>query len=451
MSSINKSRREFLKATAVSSVALSSLGLQLNIANVNAAGVSDYKALVCIFLAGGNDGFNMFMPTSEAEYNTYSSSRQTMAIPLANILPVNNVEYGFHPGMPEVQSLFNNNNLVIVANTGALIEPTTLDDINSKTVVTPIQLFSHRDQEQFWHSLDPTGQYQTGWAGRLEEKNYAAVDDSLPINFSLSGNNLWQSGSNSVPYTMSSAGAITLDDIDAESSDPTIQQRSAVFNSLLSKEYTDPLMQHYADTQKISNVLSEKVDTALALNNNININWPDNKVSAALKTVAQLIEAKTSLAEQNRQIFYITFGGWDTHGNQLESHQQLLTELSQSLQAFYDATTAMGLQDSVTTFTASEFGRTLTTNGDGTDHGWGNHHLVMGGAVDGGKIVGKMPDLTIGGDDDYSDGRIIPTTSIDSYGATLTSWLGVNADALNKIFPNLKNFPANEKDLKIFV
>lgn len=444
------SRRNFIKYSAASAVIAPTT---FTFSSMSHASADDFKALVCINLVGGNDSFNMFIPADD-RYNSYAQSRQGMSIlqeSLLTVSPVNGSanEFGFHPAMSGCQSLFDNNKLSVISNIGALITPTTKTDIANKLHPTPTQLFSHIDQKNFWFTLNGEGNYLEGWGGRLQ--NYFETDNAIPINISLTGNNLWQSTQVATPYIVSPNGAVVLQATatDEAMPEPAVVNRRAALNRLLqaAKIHPHPMVKEFSNVQEKANNRSTIVNTALA--NNIvddGVTWPSNPLAVRLKAIVQLIAARSDLAN-NRQIFNVDFSDWDTHNTQLTTHSELLSDLSLSLAAFQQALENIGAADMVTTFTMSEFGRTLTSNGDGTDHGWGGQQLVMGAAVDGGKVFGQYPDLTIDGPDDFGRGRIIPTTPVDAYGATLATWFGVEQQDLAAIFPNLDNFDSSEHDI----
>ncbi|HSC68137.1 MAG TPA: DUF1501 domain-containing protein [Cellvibrio sp.] len=456
MNTITHNRRHFLKQAA--SIALgssaaytTSAGLQLANALVDPAG--SYKALVCIFLFGGNDAFNMLVPTGDDEYAAYKASRQTLAIEQDKLLPLTNisgtgVQLGFHSAMPQAQQLFNSGKLALLANVGALVEPVSKTTYQGKKVLLPPQLFSHNDQQNFLQSLQSSAR-RNGWAGRAADAMQSMnTNQKLSMNISLTGSNIWQSGSNVVPYSIDAAGIKELENFNKKSKDARELSRVQVYQALLAQQQENIFQREYARTQTLAWDLAGDVKTALDAQTPLQTIFPaGNPLAANLKMVAQMISARSSL-QVTRQTFFIGMGDFDTHGDQLRRHDILLAQLSAALEAFYNATVELGIADQVTTFTTSDFGRTLTSNGDGTDHGWGSHQMVMGGAVKGGEVYGTFPDLVIGGKDDAGEGRIIPTTSMDQYAATLANWYGLSADKFIEVFPNLARF--NNTDLGFF-
>ncbi len=446
---LNERRRfiqQLLASPFASRAAFGSLA-SLSAGSLLAADNDDYRALVCVFLLGGNDSFNMFVPTSTNEYNEYAIARQNLAVDrdsLLGINPLNNdgASYGFHPAMPEVRNLFDSGDLAIAANVGALVEPTTREDVANKLVQLPPNLFSHNSQQNFWQSVKAAETQTIGWAGRIADR-FSTINASalLPMNISLTGANLLQIGQDSRSFNTTASGAIAFAGSNRES-------RSAMLQSLYAKTSDNLFQDSFSETMNRSIQFSNVLDSALANTPAPTSNFSDNRLAQNLKAVAHLIAARNELSMQ-RQIFFVGFGGWDTHGGQLNTHPELLASLSSALASFNTEMRSIGCHDNVTTFTASDFGRTLTSNGDGSDHGWGSHQLIMGGAIAGQQIHGNMPSLVIEGPQDVGRGRIIPDSSVDQYGATLARWFGVAENDLNLIFPNLANF--EQRDLGLFL
>ncbi|MCP4982756.1 MAG: DUF1501 domain-containing protein [Gammaproteobacteria bacterium] len=414
-----------------------------------AATGGEYRALVCVFLLGGNDSFNMVVPRSTAEYNEYAAARQNLAITQTDLLPLNpllgdGADYGLHPSMPEIQTLFNNTDLSITANVGALVTPTTRNQYINNAVPLPPNLFSHNSQQNFWQSVQAFGAQNVGWSGRMAElleSTYPA--GALPINISMTGANLLQVGETSTAYNVSAAGAPNINGFGANARRAAVEAMYAASNS----NQTHLFESAFARTMSRSFSLVDTLRTALAITPAPTTLFEADGLSQNLRMVAHIIAARTSLNMQ-RQVFFVGYGGWDTHDSQLTRHVDLLATVSRALSAFQAEMQAINCNDNVTTFTASDFGRTLTSNGDGSDHGWGSHQLVMGGAVAGQNIIGNMPPLVIDGPEDSGRGRIIPSLSVDQYGAALARWFGVPEDQLDAIFPNLANF--NERNIGLF-
>jgi len=456
----NFNRRRFLKCAAAGGLAYAfgRTPQAVSAATISSsAAFADYKALVCVFLFGGNDSFNMVVPRSAAEYGVYAASRQNLAIAPASLLPINSLVpdpngalYGLHPSMSELATLFEQDEkCAIVANLGPLIEPTTKAQYQAKATHLPPQLFSHNDQQDQWHALKGEATLKSGWGGRIADALLAPgaatpLTQSLAVNLSLSGQTLFQAGVTSVPYTMGATGPVPF--FGLEGADAYTLARRAAFERILSANHATVYERAYATVQQRALQGAARINDALASVRSPNAvpfatAFPTTPLGQQLKTVAELIATRDQL-EVSRQIFFVAIGGFDTHDAQTQDQPQLLGNLSSCLAAFYRATVELGIAAGVTTFTQSDFGRTLTSNGDGTDHAWGGNQLVIGGAVAGRTLYGRYPLLQIDGPDDVGGGRMIPTTSSDQYAATLARWFGVADSALTSVAPHLGNFTA---------
>lgn len=440
-------RRSFLK---VGTRALASSGLLATLGAMERAlaacpPTGDYRALVCVFLYGGNDAFNWLVPRDVAGHGTYAASRRGLALSRASLLPImptnaGAAEYGVHPSCTGIQSLFNEGSASFVANVGSLIRPVTRAAFRAESVELPPHLFSHSDQQTQWMTAYPQSGEPVGWAGRVADLlSSQACNPRLAVNISLNGNNIWQGGRNTVQYALSPYGAPELDVV----ADTGYRggARRAAFLDLLTQGGGDGhlLARELATTQRRAIDLAAFVNAGLGSVPNLSTTFPNSRLGNQLRMVAKMVRARQAIGV-SRQLFFVGFGSWDQHDNLLSDHAWNLTELSQALRAFQTALVEINAQNLVTTFTASDFGRTLTSNGDGSDHGWGGHALVMGGAVRGRQIFGTMPDLALEGPDDAGEGRIIPTLSTDQYAATLARWFGVAESDLPLVFPNLGNF-----------
>lgn len=449
-------RRELLRKAsclALGSSALYATSAQFQLANALTQPANDYKALVCIFLFGGNDAFNMLVPRGNSEYAAYKSTRQTLAIEQADLLsitPATNkgMEFGLHPSMSGAQQLFASGKLALLANVGALVEPVTRTSYQGNKALLPPQLFSHNDQQTFLQSLQSSAR-RNGWAGRAADAMLSVnTNKKLSMNVSLSGSNIWQSGASVTPYSIDAGGIKELENFNTKTTDARELSRIQIYKTLLAQQQENIFQREFARTQTLAWELAGDVKAALDAQTPLKTQFPaNNPLASNLKMVAQMLSARNSL-QVSRQTFFIGMGDYDTHGDQLRRHTLLLGQLSSALDAFYKATEELGIANQVTTFTTSDFGRTLTSNGDGTDHGWGSHQIVMGGAIKGGDIYGQFPDLVIGGKDDIGEGRIIPTTSMDQYAATLANWYGLPASNFADVFPNLARF--NSADAGFF-
>jgi uncharacterized protein (DUF1501 family) len=447
-------RRRFMKALGAGGL-VHALGVTPGTVWAQAAGASgfsDYKALVCVFLFGGNDSWSMVVPRSDAEYNAYAQSRQNLAIAKDQLLPIdalngNGVLYGMHPSMQGVASLFDSARCAVMANVGPLIAPTTKAQYQQGSVPLPPQLFSHNDQQDQWHSLRGKTVSKTGWAGRIADLLASQVSSQqLALNVSLSGNTLFQAGQVATPYIMGASGATTFTGFGATG---TGLARKTAFQNVVNASYGTVYERAYAGVQKRAVKYADLVNGALAAAPPLATVFPANSpLATQLQTVAKMIAVRESLG-MSRQVFFVATGGFDTHDDQLLDQPALLGNVSASLAAFHAATVELGVAERVTAFTQSDFGRTLTSNGDGSDHAWGGVQLVVGGAVKGRTIYGRYPVLTISGADDVGGGRMIPAVSSDQYAATLAKWFGVPDADLAKIAPSIGNFV--ERDLGFLI
>ena len=439
-------RREFLKKTGAGAAAAATFAAYPGAAFSQIIGTSapfpDYKALVCVFLFGGNDSYNMLVPRSNAEYNVYAASRQNMALLQGDLLAINpltpdGADYGLHPMMSDIQTLFESNRAAFVSNTGPLVEPTTKDQYQNKSVFLPPQLFSHNDQQDQWSSLRGVAQSKTGWAGRLADLiRMNVADQQMATNASLFGSTLFQSADETVAYVMGNSGPIPFTGFDDTAGG---QAQRAAFEQIINANYGSIYERGFAEVQRRAVASANLIGDALAGAPVLNTVFPNSQLGRQLSTVAQLIAVRDQLQMQ-RQIFFVATGGFDSHDDQLANQPGLLGGISESMAAFYNATVELGVSDMVTSFTQSDFGRTLTSNGDGTDHAWGGNQLVIGDAVAGREMYGAYPILEINGPDDVGGGRIIPTTSADQYAATLSKWFGIPDADLASVAPNIDNF-----------
>ncbi len=438
-------RRRFLRACAAGG-ALYAFGRTPGSIYAEAAGVngfSDYKALVCVFLFGGNDSWSMVVPRSDAEYNAYAQSRQNLAIAKDQLLPVNalngnGVLYGLHPSMQGVADLFESGRCAVVANVGPLIQPTTKAQYQAGSVALPPQLFSHNDQQDQWHSLRGKAVSKTGWAGRIADVLASQVSgQQLALNVSLSGNTLFQAGASATPYIMGASGATTFAGFGATG---MAAARKASFQNVANATYGTVYERAFADVQKRAVQYADLVNEALLAAPPLTTVFPSgSSLGTQLQTVALMIAVRERLG-MSRQVFFVATGGFDTHDEQLDDQPGLLGNVSASLAAFHAATVELGVASNVTAFTQSDFGRTLTSNGDGSDHAWGGVQLVVGDGVKGRTIYGNYPVLEIGGASDVGGGRFIPAVSSDQYAATLAKWFGVADAQMPTIAPSIGNF-----------
>jgi len=436
-------RRRFLRAAAAGGL-LYAFGRTPGTVAAHAAGVggfSDYKALVCVFLYGGNDSWSMVVPRSVAEYDAYAVSRRNLAIArdaLLRMAPLDGGDFGMHPSMAGLAGLFESRRCAVVANVGPLIQPLTREQYVARSALIPPQLFSHNDQQTQWHTLRGRMTSRTGWAGRVADVLAGQLpSQQLPMNVSLSGTTVFQAGTTAVPYVMGEGGPQAFKAFGSTSLQ--VARRNA-FDRLLAEEEGSLYEREFAAVHERAVNQAGVVSAALASAPPLTTQFPgSSSLATQLKTVARMIAVRQQLG-MSRQIFFVATGGFDTHSGQIEHQPGLLGNLSASLAAFHAATVELGVAAGVTTFTQSDFGRSLTSNGNGSDHAWGGVQLVIGDSVRGREIYGQYPVLQIGGVHDIGGGRLIPTSSSDQYVATLAKWFGVDDARIAAIAPAIGNF-----------
>jgi uncharacterized protein (DUF1501 family) len=447
------SRRHFLRQAACAAVGTTSLASTIwNLRAINAATAqalsssSEFRALVCLFLYGGNDANNMIVPTDNGTYAVYSAARGPLALAQKSLLPLTlgtpdsqGRTFGLHPKMPELQSLFNNDKaLAIVANVGTLVEPITAAQYLNGTAVLPPQLFSHANQQVEWQTGWADGPNTSGWGGRLADLLTSFNDaNTISMSISLAGSNTFQVGNQVSEYQVSNQGPLSLVGFNGWSG----QIRYQAVQDLLNLPQQNLFEAEFANITNRVIVNNGVLKTALA-GATINTPFPANSdLSNQLRMIAKIIAVRQALG-MRRQIFFCSVQGFDTHGDELQRQAPLLAELSQCMNAFYQATKELGVSDRVTLFTASDFGRTFQANSSGSDHAWGSHAFVLGGSVAGGNLYGTYPTIMLGGPDDVGkQGRWVPTTAVDQYSATLAQWYGVSSPTdLGTILPNIGNF-----------
>jgi uncharacterized protein (DUF1501 family) len=455
-------RRDFLRCAACAAVGTTSLVSTVwDLRMVNAAvslhrgGFTDYKALVCLFLYGGNDANNLIVPTTPAHYSAYATARQSLALPNVGspggVIPINPLvpdplgrTFGLHPNCQELVNLFDSGKLALLTNVGTLVEPLNgKPDYQNPAKKKPPQLFSHNDQQVQWQTSIPDQQSPTGWGGRCADLIHANANPSATVSMSISvgGTNVFEVGSSVNQYAVSSSGSVvnfaTGSGADAAARLQVMRQLfgldGAGSPNLFVQAFSGAMKRADDNAQVMASVFNNGTNPPLATV------FPATSLGNQLRTIARIIKGRALLNHQ-RQIFFASVGGYDTHGDQLLAHANLLNELSEGLNAFYNATVELGLPDKITTFTASDFGRTFPSNGSGSDHGWGNHCIMMGDAVIGQKLYGIMPDLVVNGNWDTGLGRWIPSTAVDEYSATLAKWFGVAPAEMATVFPNLVRF-----------
>ena len=455
-------RRAFLRRSGQLALMGAAAPLGLNLAAMGEAAAfsaSDYKALVCVFLFGGNDHANTVVAYDEASHSAYARIRAagagsaagsialaratlgaTRLQPLAPLL--GGVEYALHPRMTGLADLFNAGRAAVQLNVGPLVVPTTRLQYFSGAVPVPPKLFSHNDQQSVWQSQEGEGSAR-GWGGNMGDLALASNGNALFTCISVTGNTVFLAGQDALQYQCSTAGAVPVHATrDWFFYEPAMR---AAFAEMIQQPRTHMLENAYNQVMRRSVGAEGQVNGALA---GVALGTPfpaANPLAAQLRMVARLIGARNSLG-MKRQVFMVSLGGFDLHDDMVARQPGQLGQVSEAIAAFYRATEEMGLADKVTTFTASDFGRTLTSNGDGTDHGWGSHHLIVGGAVRGKAFYGAPPPVSAGDTGGPQDqwhigqGRLLPTTSVDQFGATLAKWFGVSPAEMPSILPNISNF-----------
>jgi len=481
----NSSRREFLRRAAAISAATGSgaLPFAMNLAAMGAASAqaNDYKAIVCLFLHGGNDSANMVLPTDTASWQAYTTVRGTGSDPIAlrapgtpadgsaaagspaalgGVLPIapgftafpENASrtFALHPSMGEAASLFGQGRLAVIANAGPLVMPVTKAEVRARSKPLPSKLGSHNDQQSTWQALAPEGA-QAGWGGRLGDLLASANGNTAFTAISLSGNAVFLSGEAIHPFQVANGGAVPIEGTTGALFGS--YTAPAAYRALLTQGNV-PADQANLIAREYAAIAKRNVDQGAAFNaayqtgaviagtkyvHPVTLALTANPLADQLRSIARMVSARANMGVR-RQVFFVGLGGFDTHDWQNASHANLMARLSHAIGTFDDALGALGMRDQVTLFTASEFGRTFATNGDGTDHGWGAHHFVHGGAVKGGEIYGRFPQVGLNHDDETGSGVFLPQVSVDQLGATLGRWFGASESALDLVFPNLRNF-----------
>ena len=479
-------RRHFIQSAAALG-ASSMLPLPFSISTANAGGLlapaanpSGYKALVCVFLFGGNDSHNMVVPYGASDYNAYSLARgglaeaNGLALPYADLKLLSSANLAantlaLHPAMANLQSLFSANKLAIVANSAPLLAPTTLAQYQARSVPLPPQLFSHSDMQMHWQTMRPDVPADTGWGGRMADVFRAAAPGQLPVTIGMGSGGAFMKGDivspyNAVPVRYSGGAIDPRSSIartpNAWSSWDATANSQGVFKENYFAVRPNLLEQQFAAMTRSSLEVGEFVKSVMynvdasgnySFKTPVPGTWPTtNPLAAQLHAVAAMMGARQNLGV-SRQVFFVTLGGFDNHGDQFGNtgssktllsgkHYALMAYLDQALSTFYNATASMGISDSVTTMTMSDFGRTMKSNGQGSDHGWGGHQLVLGGQVNGGRVYGRFPFSGLMPQLDVGEGRLLPEIAADVYTARLAQWFGADAADLAAIFPNLSRF-----------
>jgi uncharacterized protein (DUF1501 family) len=467
VNNFERSRRQFLRTASMASMAglyASPFLMELNsvAAMAQSTGASDYRALVCVFLQGGNDGHGTVIATDSESYSAFTQARSGapgLAYPLSQLLPIaprtsqSGRTFALNPSLGGLQNLFNAGRAAVVSNVGTLIAPATKAQVMSNSVPLPASLYSHFDQTAAWQAIASNGgsAEHIGWGGSVADliESMGMNSNSMFTCISTAGIALFLSGQSSYQLNVTSAGPIPI----AGMAQPLFGQPAGTnaLSSILTADEANLFAKEYEVVVNRSQLAQEQLSTAMLPAGATGIANPpqyldpvtnkltDNPLATSLQTVARIIGGRSGLGV-NRQIFYVQLGSFDTHNNQAQLHATLLTQLGQALEYFDGLMTAVGLENQVTTFTASDFGRTLTSNSNGTDHGWGSHHFVVGGAVQGQDIYGQYPVVGANQANDVGAGRLIPAISVDEYAGTLARWFGLSDGQIRQILPNLGNF-----------
>ena len=468
---MQSTRRHFLKsATALSLGGAAGFAFDLSRFNAFAADTGGYRALVCVFLFGGMDGHDTVIPYDTANYNQFADIRSALfdeyddldggstrdrdrllPLNLANAGSFGGRQFALPPELGPIHELIDQGAGAIVSNVGPLVTPLTRDEFRNGTAPRPPRLFSHNDQQSVWMASQPEGA-QFGWGGRIADMALASAAnaDSTFTSVSIAGNSVFLSGEIAGQIEVGSNGPAEIRGLDGRERffgspalpglyEAQLRAGNESLANLLQRDFVNVVDQSI-DANRL---LRESFDGASPFTTA----FPQNRLGRQLEVVAQMIALRETLGV-SRQVFFVATGGYDTHSNQANSMPRLHTELATSMRAFYDATVEIGVANDVTSFTASDFGRTLTVNRDGTDHGWGGHHFAIGGAVQGNRMIGSFPEPVIGHNLDTGNGRIIPTVSVDQYAATFGRWFGLNDTELNDALPGLTNF--SDRDIGIF-
>jgi uncharacterized protein (DUF1501 family) len=464
MRKIDHSRRQFMKTASYAAMSgitptplMHSMRAMAAMTSHAAAASTDYRALVCVYLSGGNDGHGTLIATDSDSFNAFTQARsgaEGLAYPLSQLLPIvpltpqSGRTFALNPYLTGVQNLFNAGRAALVANTGTLIEPVTKAQWDNNTATLPRSLFSHFDQTNAWEAIAADGANR-GWGGRMADLFESMNSNTSFTCISTSGTTLFLSGQTAFQLRVSAAGALQSDGL----ANPLFGSTagSAALQSIISADDSNLFAKEYAVVVRRSLAAQAALAAAMAPAGPTGIPNPtqvldpatgmlaNNQLASSLQTVARVIAGRQALGV-TRQVFFVQLGGFDTHDTQAKRHSTLLSQLGAAFEYFDQLMVTAGLSSQVTLFTASDFGRTLTANSDGTDHGWGSHHIVAGGAVAGQNIYGEYPVVGANQANDVGQGRLIPTTAVEQYGGTLGRWMGLSDSQIREVFPNFANF-----------
>ena len=448
-----QSRRAFLKRSAALGIAGSAMPFVTSLAAIGeaaAAVTTDYKALVCVFLYGGNDYANTLPPYDQASYTLYQAARSNIALARtaldATVLnPVTALaggrQYALAPTLAPLLPIFNAGKMAVALNVGSLVQPTTKAQYTAASVPLPPKLFSHNDQQSFWQASNPEGA-TSGWGGRIGDLFQSGNGSSTLTCINATGNAVFLTGKTAIQYSVGTGGPIAL--LGNGSSVFGSTTAASTLRTLMTAGQANIFQNEHARVSKRALDTYAQVNTALA--GAPAASFPlfptPNSLADQLKIVARLISVSSELGAR-RQVFFVSLGGWDMHDALATGHPTQTALLANAMKAFYDTTKTLGVADKVTTFTASDFGRTLQSNDDGSDHGWGSMHFVMGDAVRGQRFYGTPPAVGNNTPDDVGQGRLLPTMAVDQYASTLANWFGVSAGDMPTVLPNIGNYNAS--------
>ncbi len=444
------SRREFVKRASALSIAGAGAPFALNLATIGAAvaqTVPEYRAIVCLFLFGGNDHTNTIMPFDPTEHAAYVAARQSISFSRDALIPTATAPvasqggrpFAFHPALTSFKSLYDLGKLAVVANVGPLVVPTTRIQYRNGSVPLPPKLFSHNDQQSAWQANTPIGEgAQLGWGGRMGDLLAAQNGLTTFTCISASGNAVFLSGQEVIQYQVGSNGSTAINALSGNLFGSATA--GAAYRRVIMRTSSHLLENQYSQMVSRSVNANALLSSSLPAASTFNVPIPaGNGLASQLNVVARMIAARSAIAA-NRQVFFVSLGGFDNHDFLIDEHNLRLQTVNAAIGVFYQWLQQLRMENNVTLFTASDFGRTLTSNGDGSDHGWGAHHIVLGGAVQGGNIYGSFPQVTFNTNDDIGQGSLLPTTSVDQYAATLARWFGVPDFRMPDVLPNIGNF-----------
>ena len=449
------SRREFLRTASRLSVAGVATPWAVNLAAIGAAAAqtapTDYKALVCVFMYGGNDHSNTVVPYDNASYQLYAQSRSNLSLAQATLLPLatptnasmSGRQIALRPELQPLKTIYDAGKAAVLANVGTLVVPTTMTQYRARSVPLPPSLFSHNDQQSVWQTYNGRREgARVGWGGRMGDLLASANQFQNFTCVSASGTAVFLSGQASVQMQIGNSGGLAITGVSGNTlygstAGPATARRLMTEDRthLFEKDYNTIVKRSTEAAQTLNTALAGFPTTAAPFST-----FPNTGLGNQMRNIARMIAAREALGAK-RQIFHVSIGGFDQHSGLINGHGGRMTELANAMSAFYQATVSLGIADSVTAFTASDFGRTLDSNGEGSDHGWGSHHFVVGGAVKGGELYGTWPETVLRGPNDVGRGNLLPTTSVNQYAATLATWFGIADTQMADVLPNAANFP----------